>query len=172
VVIVAILSEPNASEIPPISTPNSTPGTSQTVEEEPEPAATEPASYLVLVSDVVGKNLTEVTAWLTERGFVVNAIPGELIPGSSPEVRVVYAAAPTGNITVGSTVNVTYYVGNYEDIPIEIPEGEATAEPAPEATDPADGEPAPSETPVADVPAVVPGDTTGDIITVDPGSSG
>ncbi|WP_415274185.1 protein kinase domain-containing protein [Aquiluna sp. Uisw_065] len=167
VVIVAILSEPNASDISPISTPNSTPTNTQTVEE-----ATEPATYLVLVSDVVGKNLSEVTAWLTERGFVVNAIPGELIPGSSPEVRVVYAASPTGNIEVGSTVNVTYYVGDYEDIPIEIPEDEATSEPAPEATDPADGEPAPSETPVADVPAIVPGDTTGDIITVDPGSSG
>jgi serine/threonine-protein kinase len=167
VVIVAILSEPNASDIPPISTPNSTPSNTQTVEE-----ATEPATYLVLVSDVVGKNLSEVTAWLTERGFVVNAIPGELIPGSSPEVRVVYAAAPTGNITVGTTVNVTYYVGDYEDIPIEIPEDEATSEPTPGATDPADGEPAPSETPVADVPAVVPGDTAGDIITVDPGTSG
>jgi serine/threonine protein kinase len=167
VVIVAILSEPNASDISPISTPNSTPSNTQTEEE-----ATEPATYLVLVSDVVGKNLSEVTAWLTERGFVVNAIPGELIPGSSPEVRVVYAASPTGNIEVGSTVNVTYYVGDYEDIPIEIPEDEATSEPAPEATDPADGEPAPSETPVADVPAIVPGDTTGDIITVDPGSSG
>ncbi|MEZ7820577.1 MAG: serine/threonine protein kinase [Aquiluna sp.] len=167
VVIVAILSEPNASDISPISTPNSTPSNTQTEEE-----ATEPATYLVLVSDVVGKNLSEVTAWLTERGFVVNAIPGELIPGSSPEVRVVYAASPTGNIEVGSTVNVTYYVGDYEDIPIEIPEDEATSEPAPEATDPTDGEPAPSETPVADVPAVVPGDTTGDIITVDPGSSG
>ena len=167
VVIVAILSEPNASDISPISTPNSTPSNTQTEEE-----ATEPATYLVLVSDVVGKNLSEVTAWLTERGFVVNAIPGELIPGSSPEVRVVYAASPTGNIEVGSTVNVTYYVGDYEDIPIEIPEDEATSEPAPEATDPTDGEPAPSETPVADVPAVVPGDNTGDIITVDPGSSG
>jgi len=167
VVIVAILSEPNASDISPISTPNSTPSNTQTVEE-----ATEPATYLVLVSDVVGKNLSEVTAWLTERGFVVNAMPGELIPGSSPEVRVVYAAAPTGNITVGTTVNVTYYVGDYEDIPIEIPEDEATSEPTPGATDPADGEPAPSETPVADVPAVVPGDTAGDIITVDPGPSG
>ena len=125
VVIVAILSEPNASEISPTTNPNSTPNTTQTVEETPEPEPTEPATYLVLVSDVVGKNLSEVTAWLTERGFVVNAIPGELIPGSSPEVRVVYAAAPTGNITVGSTVNVTYYVGDYEDIPIEIPEGEA-----------------------------------------------
>ena len=167
VVIVAILSEPNASDISPVTTPNSTPNSTQTVEEAPEPE-----TYLVLVSDVVGKNLSEVTAWLTERGFVVNAIPGELIPGSSPEVRVVYAASPTGNIEVGSTVNVTYYVGDYEDIPIEIPEDEATSEPAPEATDPTDGEPAPSETPVADVPAIVPGDTTGDIITVDPGSSG
>tara|TARA_B110000305_G_scaffold237458_1_gene300802 strand:- start:431 stop:1828 length:1398 start_codon:yes stop_codon:yes gene_type:complete len=167
VVIVAILSEPNASDISPVTTPNSTPNSTQTVEEAPEPE-----TYLVLVSDVVGKNLSEVTAWLTERGFVVNAIPGELIPGSSPEVRVVYAASPTGNITVGTTVNVTYYVGDYEDIPIEIPEDEATSEPAPEATDPADGEPAPSETPVADVPAIVPGDSSGDVVTVDPGSTG
>jgi len=172
VVIVAILSEPNASEISPTTNPNSTPNATQTVEETPEPEPAEPTTYLVLVSDVVGKNLSEVTAWLTERGFVVNAIPGELIPGSSPEVRVVYAAAPTGNIAVGSTVNVTYYVGDYEDIPIEIPEDEATSEPAPEATDPADGEPAPSETPVADVPAIVPGDSSGDVVTVDPGSTG
>jgi serine/threonine protein kinase len=172
VVIVAILSEPNASEISPTTNPNSTPNTTQTVEEAPEPEPAEPATYLVLVSDVVGKNLSEVTAWLTERGFVVNAIPGELIPGSSPEVRVVYAAAPTGNIAVGSTVNVTYYVGDYEDIPIEIPEGEATAEPTPGATEPANGEPAPSETPVADVPSVVPGDTLGDVVTVDPGTTG
>jgi serine/threonine protein kinase len=172
VVIVAILSEPNSSDISPISTPNSTPTSTQTVEESGEPDPTEPATYLVLVSDVVGKNLSEVTAWLTERGFVVNAIPGELIPGSSPEVRMVYAAAPTGNIAVGSTVNVTYYVGDYEDIPIEIPEDEVTSEPTPESTDPADGETAPSETPVADVPAVVPGDNAGDTITVDPGSSG
>ena len=167
VVIVAILSEPNASDISPVTIPNSTPNSTQTVEETPEPE-----TYLVLVSDVVGKNLSEVTAWLTERGFVVNAIPGELIPGSSPEVRVVYAASPTGNTTVGTTVNVTYYVGDYEDIPIEIPEDEATSEPAPEATDPADGEPAPSETPVADVPAIVPGDSSGDVVTVDPGSTG
>jgi len=172
VVIVAILSEPNASEISPTTNPNSTPNATQTVEETPEPEPAEPTNYLVLVSDVVGKNLSEVTAWLTERGFVVNAIPGELIPGSSPEVRVVYAAAPTGNIAVGSTVNVTYYVGDYEDIPIEIPEGEATAEPTPGATDPANGEPAPSETPVADVPSVVPGDTVGDVVTEDPGTTG
>jgi len=162
VVIVAILSEPNASDVQPSGTPTPTPSSTQTVEQTPTPTPTEPENYLVLVSDVVGKNLSEVTAWLTERGFVVNAIPGELIPGSSPEVRVVYAAAPTGNITIGNTVNVTYYVGNYEDIPIEIPEGEASAEPTPAETDPATGEPVETEPPVADVPSVVPGDTAGD----------
>ena len=160
VVIVAILSEPNASDVVPTSTPNPTPSSTQSVEQEPAPA--EPENYLVLVSDVVGKNLSEVTAWLTERGFVVNAMPGDLIPGSSPEVRVVYGVTPTGNIAIGSTVNVTYYVGNYEDIPIEIPEGEASAEPTPVETDPATGEPVVTESPVADVPSVVPGDTAGD----------
>jgi serine/threonine-protein kinase len=35
VVIVAILSEPNASDVSPMSTPNSTPGNTQTVEAEP-----------------------------------------------------------------------------------------------------------------------------------------
>jgi serine/threonine-protein kinase len=162
VVIVAILSEPNTSEVEPTSTSDQTPSSTPSVEQEPTSAPTEPANYLVLVSDVVGKNLSEVTAWLTERGFVVNAIPGELIPGSSPRVREVYAASPTGNIAIGSTVNVTYYVGDYQDIPIEIPDGGSSAEPTPAETDPETGQPVESETPVADVPATVPGDSAGD----------
>lgn len=157
VVIVAILSEPSARETDPSSTPSPTP--SQTVTEvEPEPTPTEPATSLVLVSDVVGKNLSEVTALLTERGFVVNAIPGDLIDGSSPEVRVVYAVSPTGNIELGSVISVTYYVGNFEDIPIEIPVDEPAVEPTPTPTNPETGEPITTDPPVADVPAEVPGD--------------
>jgi hypothetical protein len=95
---------------------------------------------------------------LTERGFVVNAIPGELIPGSSPEVRVVYAVSPTGNIVRGAVINVTYYVGDFEDIPIEIPASDPAVEPTPVETDPATGQPIVTDPPVADVPAEVPGD--------------
>jgi len=155
VVIVAILSEPSAEEPAPSPSQTTSPSPSP-AEAEPEP--TEPESSIVLVSDVVGKNLSEVTALLTERGFVVNAIPGELIPGSSPEVRVVYAVSPTGNIVRGAVINVTYYVGDFEDIPIEIPASEPPVEPTPVETDPATGQPIVTDPPVADVPAEVPGD--------------
>ena len=62
-----------------------------------------------------------MTARLTELGFQVNAIPGELIPGDDPRVRTVYAVAPTGSIPVGSLIDITYYVGDFQDIPAEIP---------------------------------------------------
>jgi len=157
VVIVAILSEPSAEEPTPGPSQTTSPSPSPSPDEaEPEP--TEPESSIVLVSDVVGKNLSEVTALLTERGFVVNAIPGELIPGSSPEVRVVYAVSPTGNIVRGAVINVTYYVGDFEDIPIEIPASDPAIEPTPVETDPATGQPIGTDPPVADVPAEVPGD--------------
>lgn len=160
VVIVAILSEPNASDVKPTST--TTPTVTESVSPEPEPTETTPATYVVLVSDVLGKNLSEVTAWLTERGFVVNAIPGDLIDGTSPEVRRVYAVAPTGNLAVGSTVSVTYYVGNYEDIPIEIPEPETESPVVPGEVDPETGLPLEPVEAEPDVPSEVPGDSAGE----------
>jgi serine/threonine-protein kinase len=90
-----------------------------------------------------------VTAKLTEQGFMVNAIPGELSPGTDPRVRTVYAVSPTGSITEGSVIDVTYYVGNFEDIPVEIPEPEPT-DPASESdavTDSPEVEPDPDANP-------------------------
>jgi len=123
VVIVAILSDPNAEEV--VQTPS--PTQTQTQEPDPEPTAepepsNEPRNILILRSDIIEKNLSDVTAKLTEQGFVVNAIPGELISGDDPRVRTVYAVSPTGSIVQGSTIDVTYYVGNFAEIPVEIPE--------------------------------------------------
>ena len=56
----------------------------------------------------------------------MNAIPGELIPGDDPRVRTVYAVSPTGSIVEGSTIDVTYYVGDFAEIPVEIPEADPT----------------------------------------------
>ena len=132
VVIVAILSDNDAEQI------EITPSPTQT--QEPQPTATEspsvpeePATVLVLRSDIIGENLSAVTAKLTEQGFEVNAIPGEMIPGDDSRVRTVYAVSPTGSIEVGTRIDVTYYVGNFEDIPVEIPEPEVTD---PEVVDP------------------------------------
>lgn len=126
VVIVAILSDNDTDGID--TTPTQTQTPTSTPVPEPEPSD-EPKKFLVLRSDVIGENLSAVTAKLTEQGFKVNAIPGELIPGSDPRVRTVYAVSPTGSIAAGSVIDVTYYVGNFADIPVEIPE--------PEPTDPA-----------------------------------
>jgi len=157
VVLVAIWSEPNIAETPtptPTQSPTQTTEPEQTEEPEPEPSD-EPKNVLLLRSDVVGVNLSEVTASLTEQGFVVNAIPGELIPGDDPRVRTVYAVSPTGSIAEGSTIDVTYYVGDFTEIPVEIPEPEVTGDPLdpndPNATeDPNATDPAATESPAPD----------------------
>ena len=130
VVIVAILSEPNAEDIP---TPGGIPSSSETSTpqptSEPEPTETEttaPESQLILRSNIIGENLSNVSATLAELGMVVNAIPGDVVPAGDPRARTVYAVSPTGNITVGSTIDVTYYVENVEDVPVVIPEPEPT----------------------------------------------
>ena len=141
VVLVAIWSEPTIPDTPsPSPTPTSTQTQEpeQSAEPEPEPTATEePRNILILRSNIVGVNLSEVTANLTEQGFVVNAIPGELIPGDDPRVRTVYAVSPTGSITQGTTIDVTYYVGDFTEIPVEIPSDEPT-EPVVDPNAPAD----------------------------------
>ena len=127
VVIVAILSDNDTDGLDFNPTPTQTQQPTEPSEQEPgEEATEEPRKILVLRSDIIGENLSAVTARLTEQGFVVNAIPGELIPGTDPRVRMVYAVSPTGSITQGTTIDVTYYVGNFEDIPVEIPEPEPT----------------------------------------------
>ena len=127
VVIVAILSDNDNEGLNPNPTPTQTQAPTQTSEPEPDATSTdEPTKILVLRSDIIGENLSTVTAKLAEQGFVVNAIPGELIPGTDPRVRTVYAVSPTGSIMQGTTIDVTYYVGDFEDIPVEIPEPEPT----------------------------------------------
>jgi eukaryotic-like serine/threonine-protein kinase len=90
---------------------------------------------LVLRSDIIGENLSAVTARLTEQGFEVNAIAGELIPGTDPRVRTVYAVSPTGSLDVGTRIDVTYYVGDFASIPVEIPEPEEPATESPSVSD-------------------------------------
>ena len=127
VVIVAILTDNNADGVDTTPSPTQTQEPAPTATPEPEPETTdEPRKILILRSDIIGENLSAVTAKLTEQGFNVNAIPGELIPGTDPRVRTIYAVSPTGSITQGTTIDVTYYVGNFEDIPVEIPEPEPT----------------------------------------------
>ena len=139
VVIVAILSEPNPDDVLPLtpspsSTSTTSPTTTSTTEPEPEPSPT-PSSVLILRSDFIGGNLSDVTARLSELGMKINQIPGDTVPTNDARARQVYAISPTGNIEVGTVIDVTYYVENIEDVPVVIPE----PEPVPTDTLPADG---------------------------------
>jgi serine/threonine-protein kinase len=95
-----------------------------------------------LRSNIIGENLSDVSATLAELGMTVNAIPGDVVPAGDSRARTVYAVSPTGNIAVGSTIDVTYYVENVEDVPVEIPEPEVTDPASDSATvsDPATGD--------------------------------
>ena len=134
VVIVAILSDPN-TEQPAVSP---TPSVSQTgttnsdapVSEEPTQSPVV-STVLILRSDFIGGNLSDVTARLTELGMSVDAIPGDTVPTNDQRARQVYAISPTGNIEVGTVVAVTYYVENIEDVPVVIPEPEVPATDSP-----------------------------------------
>ena len=124
VVIVAILSEPDTGNLPtqsPTSTEQTTPseGATDSAAVTQSPEAT---SELILRSEIIGENLSIVTARLAELGMRVNAIAGDEVPAGSPLARTVYAVSPTGNITIGSVIDVTYYVEKVEDAPVVIPD--------------------------------------------------
>jgi hypothetical protein len=95
-------------------------------------------SELILRSEIIGENLSIVTARLAELGMRVNAIPGMEVEAGSPQARTVYAVSPTGNITIGSVIDVTYYVEKVEDAPVVIPNPDPTgATDSPTVSDPA-----------------------------------
>lgn len=90
-------------------TPSST--TSITPSQSPSPTAT---GYVeVLLSDIQGDDITDASAYLTSLGLQVEPIPGEVRPANDPMVLKVYDAAPLGgNIAIGSTIRVLYYVAD------------------------------------------------------------
>jgi serine/threonine-protein kinase len=139
VVITAIFSEP-----------------SQVVEIEDEPEQVEqveteideddevviPEAAVIRYESVEGKSIAEVTSYLNDLGFRVNAIAGQVLDGDDPRVRTVYSATPLGNLTLGEEITVTYYVGDYTEDTNEIQEPEVIEpDPDPEQENPT--EPAP-----------------------------
>ncbi|MEY3029300.1 MAG: hypothetical protein RL198_697 [Actinomycetota bacterium] len=140
VVVVAILSEPSGE-----STPTPTPTVTETTA-SPTPTETEQNNLVTIFrSDIIGLDISEVSARLLALGLGVNAIPGELVTAEDPRVRTVYAASPTGTVPRGTIIDVTYYVGEVEEGPIDIPSPSPTESPTPTPTD--SPSPSPTESP-------------------------
>ena len=142
VVVAAIFSEPR-EVIEQEPDPEPTPV--EQVEPEPEPEAVVPDSVVIRYEDVEGRSIAEVTSYLNDLGFSVNAVAGQVLDGEDPRVRTVYSATPLGNIPIGEEITVSYYVGDYSDETNEIQE---PVEPLPDEENPdeqTDGEPQPGD---------------------------
>jgi len=65
---------------------------------------------VVLLTDVIGKNVADASIFLKERGLVVDAVPGEPLDLEDPRILTVYKADGLGQVKVGATVKIYYYI--------------------------------------------------------------
>jgi hypothetical protein len=126
-IVVSLVSETAPSPSPSISVSK----------QPPAPAPEEPAATVsVFLTDVVGKKVLDASLFLTEKGLIVEALPGEALDPSDTRILDVYQAEGLGQVPVGSTVRIFYYI-----------QGEATPTPTPTETTTPTQSPAQSPSP-------------------------
>jgi serine/threonine-protein kinase len=123
-IVVSLVSETSPSPSPSIS-----------VSKQPSaPAPEEPAATVsVFLTDVVGKKVLDASLFLTEKGLVVEALPGEALDPSDTRILDVYQAEGLGQVPVGSTVRIFYYIQG-EAAPTPTPSPTETTTPTPTPT--------------------------------------
>jgi hypothetical protein len=101
----------------------------------------------VFLTDVVGKKVLDASLFLTEKGLVVEALPGEALDPCDPRILDVYQAEGLGQVPIGSTVRIFYYIqGEAAPSPTPSPSGTATVTPSPTPTPTSSASPSPCST--------------------------
>ena len=132
-IVLSLMSE-QQSEVPvPTFEPSVAP--SETPTEDLTP------TVVVLLTDVIGKNVADASIFLKERGLVVDAVPGEPLGLEDPRILTVYKADGLGQVKVGATVKIYYYI---QQIPMPTP---TESTPGSEPTDTISPSPTPTPTP-------------------------
>ena len=122
-IIVSLVSEQNPSPSP----------SSLSVSKRPTaPAPDRPISTVsVFLADVVGKKVIDATTFLTQQGLLVEAVAGEALDPSDPRILDVYQAEGLGQVAVGSTVRIFYYI---QGVATPSPSPSPTVSPSPSPT--------------------------------------
>ena len=113
--------------------PTFEPSISPTQEPTEEPGPT----VVVLLTDIIGKNVADASIFLKERGLQVDAVPGEPLDPADPRILTVYKADGLGQVSVGATVKIYYYIqqtlvpGPTETVPAPTPTDGGTSVPIP-----------------------------------------
>jgi eukaryotic-like serine/threonine-protein kinase len=102
-IVLSLMNDGPADESP---IPTVSPSSIVTDDPSDEPRET----VVVLLTDVIGKNVADASIFLRERGLLVEAIPGEALDPSDNRILTIYKAEGLGQIPVGSTVKIYYYI--------------------------------------------------------------
>jgi eukaryotic-like serine/threonine-protein kinase len=109
-IVLSLMSE-QQSEVPvPTFEPSVAPSEAPTEDLTP--------TVVVLLTDVIGKNVADASIFLKERGLVVDAVPGEPLGLEDPRILTVYKADGLGQVKVGATVKIYYYI---QQLPMPSP---------------------------------------------------
>ena len=101
-IVLSLMSE-QQSEVPvPTFEPTVLPTETPTEELTP--------TVVVLLTDVIGKNVADASIFLKERGLLVDAVPGEPLDLEDPRILTIYKADGLGQVKVGATVKIYYYI--------------------------------------------------------------
>jgi serine/threonine-protein kinase len=125
-IVVSLVSESSPSPTPLIS-----------VSKQPSAPAEERQTRTVSVflTDVVGKKVADASVFLTQKGLVVEAIPGEALDPSDERILEVYQAEGLGQVPIGSVVRIFYYIqGQAEPTPTPTATVTPTVSPSPTST--------------------------------------
>jgi serine/threonine-protein kinase len=126
-IVVSLVSDSSPSPTPSIS-----------VSKQPSaPADQRPERTVsVFLTDVVGKKVADASVFLTQKGLVVEAIPGEALDPSDVRILDVYEAEGLGQVPVGSVVRIFYYIQGEVVTPPTPPDPPAAELEEEQATDP------------------------------------
>jgi serine/threonine-protein kinase len=133
-IVFSLLSEQQTESPVPTFEPTVSP--TETSTEEPV------VTTIVLLKDVFGKNVNDASVFLRGKGLLVDQIPGEALDPTDPRILTVYRVDGLGQVPIGSTVKIYYYIQKVvtpEPSPTEPTteptEGGSTPEPTPTGTD-------------------------------------
>jgi serine/threonine-protein kinase len=124
-IVVSLVSESSPSPTPSVS-----------VSKQPSAPADRPAATVsVFLTDIVGKKVADAKVFLTQKGLVVEDVPGETLDPTDSRILEVYQAEGLGQVAVGSTVRIFYYIqGEAAPSPTPTPSKTPTVTPSPPST--------------------------------------
>lgn len=101
-IVISLINESGQQESPaPTFSSTVSPSASPTIAGE---------EVVVLLTDIIGKNVADASIFLRELGLVVEAVPGEGLAPDDDRILTVYKADGLGQVPVGSTVRIYYYI--------------------------------------------------------------